>query len=288
MHFVKLTREPWPRLSLVKKVLDDDADYLGPFGSRKVAEKCLAALHETFPVRQCTDRFGRHPSRAACVLAEMGRCLSPCDGSVDETTYASVVRVLRDTLLHRPDEVVEAINPRMAGLADDERFEEAGVHRDRLAAFVRASSRTQRLSSLTRCPQLVAVRREDDGRWAVHVVRYGRLAAAGVIPPGADAQPVRRRARRLGRDRAARASGRSARPPPRRPRRCCAGWSRRASGWSTSRASGAARSPAPAATSPSTTPSSESRRSLVPVRRPPRPRRRSPGRPDSAVDTVTP
>ena len=29
--FVKLTREPWPRLSLVKQVLDDDADYLGPF-----------------------------------------------------------------------------------------------------------------------------------------------------------------------------------------------------------------------------------------------------------------
>ncbi|GAB3266064.1 DEDD exonuclease domain-containing protein [Nocardioides dilutus] len=187
-HFVKLTRETWPRLSLVKKVLDDDADYLGPFGSRQVAEKCLAALHETFPVRQCTDRLARHPSRSACVLAEMGRCLAPCDGSVDEATYASVVRTLRDTLLQRPDEVVEAINSRMAGLAEDQRFEEAGVHRDRLAAFVRASSRTQRLSSLTRCPQLVAVRREDDGRWAVHVVRYGRLAAAGVIPSGADAR----------------------------------------------------------------------------------------------------
>jgi DNA polymerase-3 subunit epsilon len=33
----------------------------------------------------------------------------------------------------------------------------------------------------------VAARREDDGRWSVHVVRYGRLAAAGVIPRGADA-----------------------------------------------------------------------------------------------------
>ena len=169
-------------------MLDDDADYLGPFGSRQVAEKCLAALHETFPVRQCSDRLARHPSRAACVLAEMGRCLAPCDGSVDEATYASVVRVLRDTLLQRPDEVVEAINTRMAGLAEDQRYEEAGVHRDRLAAFVRASSRTQRLSSLTRCPQVVAIRREDDGRWAVHVVRYGRLAAAGVIPSGADAR----------------------------------------------------------------------------------------------------
>ncbi|WP_246060571.1 DEDD exonuclease domain-containing protein [Nocardioides dongxiaopingii] len=185
--FVKLTREPWPRLSLVTKVLDDEADYLGPFGSRGAAERCLAALHDTFPVRQCSGRLARRPSRTACVLAEMGRCLSPCDGSVDEHTYAAVVRRLRETLLQRPDDVVEAVNAKMAALAAEERFEEAGVHRDRLAAFVRAAARTQRLTSLTHCPQVVATRREDDGRWAVHVVRYGRLAAAGVIPAGADA-----------------------------------------------------------------------------------------------------
>ena len=187
VQFIKLTDEPWPRLSLVKKVLDDGADYLGPFRSRRTAEQCLAALHDTFPVRQCSDRLGLRASRAPCVLAEMGRCLSPCDGSVDPSTYAAVVRQLRDSLLSHPDEVVEVINERMSALATTERFEEAGVHRDRLAAFVRAAARTQRLTALTRIPHLVAARREDDGRWAVHVVRHGRLAAAGVIPPGADA-----------------------------------------------------------------------------------------------------
>jgi DNA polymerase-3 subunit epsilon len=117
----------------------------------------------------------------------MGRCLSPCDGSTDASTYAAIVRQLRDTLLRNPHEVVEAINQRMTALADRERFEEAGIHRDRLATFVRAAARTQRLSALTRCQEIVAARREDSGRWSVHVVRHGRLAAAGVIPPGADA-----------------------------------------------------------------------------------------------------
>jgi DNA polymerase-3 subunit epsilon len=187
VHFVKLTREAWPRLSLVRRVLDDEADYLGPFASRRTAEKCLAALHDTFPVRQCSDRLGATSRRSPCVLAEMDRCLAPCDGSADPATYAAVVQQLRDSLLRRPDEVVEAINRRMGSLADSERFEEAGVHRDRLAAFIRAAARTQRLSALTRCPEVVAARREDDRRWAVHVVRHGRLAAAGVIPPGTDA-----------------------------------------------------------------------------------------------------
>ena len=194
VHFVKLTREPWPRLSLVKRVLDDDAAYLGPFSSKKVAEKALQALHDTFPVRQCSDRLGRTPSKSPCALAEMGRCLSPCDGSVDATTYAALVRQLRDTLLRRPDEVVDSIHARMTALAAQERFEEAGVHRDRLSAFLRAAARTQRLSALTRCAEVIATRQEEvptgsgQARWVVHVIRRGRLAAAGVIPPGANAQ----------------------------------------------------------------------------------------------------
>lgn len=185
--FLKLTREVWPRLSLVKRVLDDEADYLGPFSSRRSAEQSLAALHDAFPVRQCSGRLPRAPSRSPCVLAEMGRCLSPCDGSVDETTYGVLVQQLRQTMLRDPGHVVEVIQERMERLAADERFEEAGSHRDRLAAFLRAAARTQRLAAVTRCAEVVAGRREDDGRWAVHVVRHGRLAAAGVIPFGADA-----------------------------------------------------------------------------------------------------
>jgi DNA polymerase-3 subunit epsilon len=188
VHWLKLTNEPWPRLSLVRRVIDDDADYLGPFSSRKRAEKSLAALHEAFPVRQCSGRLPLMPSRSACVLAEMDRCLSPCDGSVDLDTYALMVADLRDNLLRRADEVVEAIASRMNALAAEQRYEDASVHRDRLAAFVRAASRTQRLTALTRCPELVAARREDDGRWAVHVVRHGRLAGAGVIPVDANAR----------------------------------------------------------------------------------------------------
>ncbi len=187
VHFLKLTREPWPRLSLVRTVLDDDADYLGPFSSKKTAEKCVAVLHETFPIRQCGARMSRVPSGTACALAEMGRCLSPCDGSVDDSTYAAVVRQLREALLRRPDEVVAQINQRMGALAELERFEEATIHRDRLATFVRAAARTQRLSGLTDCREIIAARREETGRWAVHVVRRGRLAAAGVIPVGGDA-----------------------------------------------------------------------------------------------------
>ena len=186
VHWIKLTVEPWPRLAIVRKVLDDGAQYLGPYTSRKTAERALAALHETFPVRQCSGRLPRLPELSACALAEMGRCLSPCNQGVSAETYAATVELLRESMLASPRGVVSRLGHRMNLLSNEERFEEAGRFRDRLGAFLRGAARTQRLESLTGCPEVVAARKED-GRWCVHVIRHGRLAAAGVIPPGADA-----------------------------------------------------------------------------------------------------
>src|SRR5690349_12027479 len=110
VHWIKLTREPWPRLSLVKRVLDDDADYLGPYSSKKTAERAVAALHEAFPIRQCGGRMPRVPAMSACALAEMGKCLSPCNGSVSHDDYDAVVARLRGSLLAAPDAVVASVS----------------------------------------------------------------------------------------------------------------------------------------------------------------------------------
>ena len=186
VHWVKLTVEPWPRLAVVRQVLDDGADYVGPYTSRKVAERAVAALHEAFPIRQCGGRMPKRPSLSACALAEMGRCLSPCNQGVSGDAYGAVVARLRSSLVASPEPVIGSVSRRMDALAAVERYEDARSFRDRLSAFLRGASRVQRLRALTRCPEIVAARKED-GRWVVHVVRHGRLAAAGVIPPGADA-----------------------------------------------------------------------------------------------------
>ncbi len=186
--WVKLTSEAWPRLSLVRRVLDDSADYLGPFRSRHAAEAAMAALHECFPIRQCSGRLPVRPQRSACVLAEMGRCLSPCDGTASHADYDSTVSALRSSLYASPNAVASSIRARMQALAADQRFEEAASHRNRLTTFLTAAARGQRLRSLTGCPELVAARRTGESVWEVHVVRFGRLVAAGVIPPGANAR----------------------------------------------------------------------------------------------------
>jgi len=185
-HWLKVTVEPFPRLSLVKQVRDDEAGYLGPFSSRKTAERAMAALHEAFPIRQCTARMSRTPQLSPCVLAEMGRCVAPCDGRIDTSSYGKFVTALRTALVSDPTPVINALTRRIDRLCADERYEDAAVHRDRLGAFVRSSARMQRMASVSGCAEICAARRTDDGAWELHVIRHGRLAAAGLAARGTD------------------------------------------------------------------------------------------------------
>jgi DNA polymerase-3 subunit epsilon len=188
--WLKLTAEAFPRLSRVREVRDDGATYLGPFGSARQVELATAAVHEAFRLRQCTQRISLRGTGSACALAEMGRCGSPCDGTESVEAYAGHADAVRQAMLGDVRPLVSALTRKVERLAEVERFEEAALHRDRLAAFVRAASRVQRLSALTSCAELVAARLTDDGGWEVVVVRRGRLAATGVAGRDDDPRPL--------------------------------------------------------------------------------------------------
>ena len=189
--WLKLTVEPFPRLSVVRGVKDDGAAYLGPFSTAAAADLAMAALHEAFPVRQCTRRIPLRPTSdaGACALFDMGRCGAPCTGAQSHDAYAAVVDDVRSAMTTDARGVVDAVLERVGVLSGGQRYEEAAVQRDRLTSFVRAATRTQQLAPLAACPELVAARRSEVGGWEVVLVRHGRLAGTTTTPRGSDPMP---------------------------------------------------------------------------------------------------
>lgn len=186
--WVKLTVERFPRLSIVRGVRDDGATYAGPFGNRAQAEAALEALHDVLPLRRCTGALvpGR---RSACALAELGKCGAPCTGQQSHQEYVEIAERAHHALSADPATVIESLQNRMAALSAKERFEDAGLVRDRMLSLVRALARTQRIAPLAAIAELVAARRSATGGWEVVCVRYGRLAGTTVTPPRADPTP---------------------------------------------------------------------------------------------------
>ena len=187
--WLKLTVEPFPRISQVRVVRDDGATYLGPFGSARLADAAATALHEAIPLRQCGGRLAVSVRRAACVLAELARCGAPCTGSQSREDYAVHVEDARRAITGDPSQLVDAITRKLNSLAAAGRYEDAAMHRDRLVAFVRAAARRQRIGALTSIEELVAALPDGAGGWELSVIRRGRLVAAGGSPAGAAVRP---------------------------------------------------------------------------------------------------
>jgi DNA polymerase III subunit epsilon len=193
MPWVRLTTEPYPRLSVVREVRDDDgAAYLGPFGSTRTAGLAIEALHEAFDIRQCTRRLPlvAPAGSSACALADMGRCGAPCIGTQGADEYGEVVGRVRHAMLADPAPVVAAHAARLDALVDQQRYEEAGTVRDRLGAYLRGAARAQRSDPLARIAELVAASPLPDGGWELVVVRHGRLAATARVDRRTDPRPI--------------------------------------------------------------------------------------------------
>jgi DNA polymerase-3 subunit epsilon len=187
--WVKLTVEPFPRLSAVQRPADDrgaGASYLGPLANRRTATAVIEAVQRAFPIRSCTDRLPLHPVGTACLAADLGHCLAPCEGRVDRSEYADLIDAVRTSW-------ETAFGPaarRMMAAAEQHarrgEYERAGEWRNALQTLAEAVVTTQRHAMLARCGLLVAAAPTAARGWQIHVIRYGRLAAAGVAEPGTD------------------------------------------------------------------------------------------------------
>jgi DNA polymerase-3 subunit epsilon len=182
--WVRLTEEPFPRLSVVRRVRPGAGVFLGPFPDRRAADAAMAAVHESLPLRQCTTRLSPRSPGSACALAGMGRCGAPCTGAQSVAEYAEIVTAFRAAVRSDPRALVAPLLTRVERLATAERYEDAAVLRDRIAVLLRAVRRRQRLESLAAVAELVLARPDGDGGWQLSVVRRGRLVAAGLAPRG--------------------------------------------------------------------------------------------------------
>ncbi len=135
--------EAFPRIKVVHASrMGDGCVYLGPFGNASRARLAKEAIEEVLPIRRCTTAMTARTRFAPCALADMGRCVAPCDGRVDPERYGELVRRLVSSLTS-PDGLLGALDRRMVHLAEQERYEEAGLARDRLRSLADALGRAR-------------------------------------------------------------------------------------------------------------------------------------------------
>lgn len=190
---VTLTREPFPRLAIVRGAPAEGVAALGPV-PRSVAERVVEALESVVPLRPCRPRLRRAQDNPACMLKDMHRCDAVCDGTQTPDGYAAIVERAR-AAMRDPTLLLDALRTRMDELAAEGSFEHAVACREQLAAVVRAFDARRHLD-LMQGTTVVLERHvlEQDGSGArarVEVVSLvdGVLVATHVVGPDVPLAP---------------------------------------------------------------------------------------------------
>lgn len=139
------TSKPFPEFSIVSKPEADADRYFGPYTSRRAARYAIDTITETLRLKTCRRVFPRDIGKERpCLNRHLGRCIAPCAGGVSAEEYAALVQEGIALLQGSSRELIHTLEARMNEAAEELRFEQAALLRDRIKA-VRALGEKQKV-----------------------------------------------------------------------------------------------------------------------------------------------
>lgn len=140
--FLKITREPAPRLVPVSRVRPDGAIYFGPFPRPRCLALTVRDLAHLLGLRDCREgvpilfadqleMFNR-AGKPHCIRAETGSCLAPCSGACTTADYHQQVEEARRFLEGRSRTPLRRLREEMERSSEALEYEYAACCRDRL------------------------------------------------------------------------------------------------------------------------------------------------------------
>lgn len=132
--------EPYPRLTVVRKIKKDRAVYFGPFSSSNSVRSTHRVIDRVFKLRKCRGRKLLSRGRP-CLNFQMNRCLGPCTFEIPEQEYKGIVQEVRLFLEGRNRELVNRLKREMDKAALCLDFEKAAGIRDQIKAIEKTVER---------------------------------------------------------------------------------------------------------------------------------------------------
>ncbi|MFZ3103083.1 MAG: excinuclease ABC subunit UvrC [Smithella sp.] len=175
--------ERFPRLQLVRKRLNDAALYFGPYPSGLAAKETLRFVQQVFPLRSCRNRDFKLRPRP-CLEYQMGRCLAPCKGLVDEKSYRKLVESVVAFLQGHRRELISDLKKQMNEASQDLNYEEAARLRDRITFLEHALEKQNVDWGVEKDQDIVGLYEQDDHyQICILFVREGKLLGSKSFVP---------------------------------------------------------------------------------------------------------
>ena len=146
-HYVKVTNEDWPKILNVKNILDDGAQYIGPYYSSFTIKQTVNEAIKMFKIPVCNRSFDKKSK--PCLNYHIGLCSAPCKFQVSKSTYLetinSAVDYIKNGGINEKD--LRLLYDKMTTAANNLEFEYAAKLRDRINAIEKSRDKQKVIMS---------------------------------------------------------------------------------------------------------------------------------------------
>ncbi|MDD3429135.1 MAG: excinuclease ABC subunit UvrC [Oscillospiraceae bacterium] len=175
--YVKVSNEPYPRITAALQIEDDGAEYIGPYTSSFAVREMVETANTAFRLPTCEKNFPQDFRKGRpCLNAHIGRCMGVCSGKIKQEDYNESVRGAIRLVKQGKSEILKTLRQRMEDAAERLDFEKAALLRDQITAIEKVSKGQKVVATKVPEQDVIALASAADNLCvAILRIRQGRL-----------------------------------------------------------------------------------------------------------------
>jgi len=178
--YIRVTNEDYPRIFSTRIIVKDGSKYFGPFTDVRAQKYVLKTLSTLYKIRSCNlditaDSIAKQKHKV-CLDFHIKKCEGPCVGLVEKQKYAENIKQSVAIINGKTGELEKQIETQMLEAAENLKFEEAALLRNRLSILMDYNSKQKIVSTENIDRDVFGIfRNEDYACTLVFKVREGKL-----------------------------------------------------------------------------------------------------------------
>lgn len=149
--WICVKNEPFPRVFLTRKKVNDGSDYFGPYPSVRTAHVLLDLLTQIYQIRSCkttlTEANIEKGKYRVCLDYHIHKCAGPCVGNVSREDYQQMIREVKEIIRGNLQSVLKDLKTQMMDHASRLEFEDAQLIKEKYELLENYRSRSTVVSS---------------------------------------------------------------------------------------------------------------------------------------------
>jgi excinuclease ABC subunit C len=185
--YIVIKKEPFPRIFLTRKKINDGSEYLGPFTSAGKVRELLSFIKQFVPLRTCklnlAEQHIRKGKFKVCLEYHLGNCKGPCETLQSAQDYDEGLQQVRNILKGNLSSVINHFKKEMQQLAAQLSFEKANEVRKKIEHLESYQARSVIVSSHLSNIDVFSILKEDNWAYVNYLmVQNGTIVQTHTVP----------------------------------------------------------------------------------------------------------